>query len=560
MYSQIVDEIVSPYYGGDFIDTAFGKRKQGKFIMQYDEPDWAFLKRLASHVGALLAPDVASHTVRLWTGLPNGRMPFMLDENLPYEVHWVNTLCGGIAGSITGGMGNSGSELENINSFNRATSSASIWERAAEHSANAWLGAVEENGIAGVRTTCVSAYSFATYEFEHAGLLQLGDEVLLAGRRLSVIQRTGTMWQGLLRWTYVCAVREEVKCKRIDNAAIIGASIDGRIILVSRNQVKLHLDMDGQQDASKAQWFPYAAEGNQILYLMPELGARVKLYFPSCEEDDAMVIHSVRMQPQGDYAVKSEQKMMDPGVKSFGNPQGKEFTLGDKELMMTAQEGTLYISMNTYTGVNLHSSSQIRIQAAGSMNLTGKEVHLYGADGLSITTPSDTIELGEDVSMSSEKIELNAEKRQQFPQMMSAFEQELARDGEQAVRTRRIEANHAAQVTSQFQAYADEALGIWNTAVDVGDAVLSNALSREFDSRLIPMDSDRDDPDSGAIASVMSDALVRGAYQTATGESIGPLEERNDLVKGFQQGQAYIDDIRSGKKTAYDPMGDGEIG
>lgn len=85
----------------------------------------------------------------------------------------------------------------------------------------------------------------------------------------------------------------------------------------------------------------------------------MKLYFPSSEEDDAMVIHSVRMQPQGDYAVKSEQRMMDPGVKSFGNPQGKQFTFGDKELMMTAQEGALYISMNVHTGVNLHSRSHI---------------------------------------------------------------------------------------------------------------------------------------------------------------------------------------------------------
>ncbi|CAI6084123.1 hypothetical protein PAECIP112173_04186 [Paenibacillus sp. JJ-100] len=42
---------------------------------------------------------------------------------------------------------------------------------------------------------------------------------------------------------------------------------------------------------------------------------------------------------------KSGKVMQDPGVKSFGNPQGKSFTLGNSELVMNAQEGALYISI-----------------------------------------------------------------------------------------------------------------------------------------------------------------------------------------------------------------------
>ncbi|MGM0715563.1 MAG: hypothetical protein ACQEU9_27955, partial [Bacillota bacterium] len=90
------------------------------------------------------------------------------------------------------------------------------------------------------------------------------------------------------------------------------------------------------------------------------------LYFPGAEEDDGMVMNSVRHAPQGEAVQKQAKKMKDPGVKSFGNPQGKEFTLGDKELTMTAQEGMLYISMNKDAGVSFNSASQVRIQGKGA--------------------------------------------------------------------------------------------------------------------------------------------------------------------------------------------------
>lgn len=145
------------------------------------------------------------------------------------------------------------------------------------------------------------------------------------------------------------------------------------------------------------------------------------------------------------------------------------------------------------------------------MNLTGKGVHLHGTKGLSITTPSDTIELGEDVSMSSEEIELNVETRQQFPQMISAFEQELARDGELVVSLRRSAVNFVGRMEGYGKTWLNEAkdtvLGIWNFAVDVGDA-----------------------------------------YQSVTGDSLAPLSERNNLVKGVQQRKEYVAEVWSGEK------------
>ena len=483
LYRDVVEEALSVYPGGDFIDQAFDEKKQGKFIMQYEETDWTFVRRIASHVGAVLVPDVSDHKVRFWIGMPEGRKQIKL-EAAPYEV-------------------------------NRAI--APYMKKAA-------------NGA-----SSLSEYQYTTYTFAHDEWLHIGDEVQRDGRTFVITKITATLEQGLLKWTYVCAVPESVKQTKLYNSAIIGAAIDGKIIQVGRNQVKIHLNMDQKQDASKAQWFPYAAEGNQILYLMPELGSKVKLYFPGAEEDDGMVMNSVRHAPQGEAVQKQAKKMQDPGVKSFGNPQGKEFTLGDKELTMTAQEGMLYISMNKDAGVSFNSASQVRIQGKGAVSLSGAAVHLSGTEGLTVKTAGDALELIEEANASSENIQLKASARHSFPQILSAFEQDVAANGILAVMVKRTLDNQIAEVEGKFAAFGNTLAGLWGAVVDAGDLAVT-----------------------GLYAAVGKDSA--DLYQSVSGKEFGSLTERNNLAKGAVEAAAstveYVEKVASGQKTALDVLGD----
>ncbi|MFS0558039.1 late control protein [Brevibacillus sp. 179-C9.3 HS] len=403
MYSSIVDELVSKYPGGDMIDNAFDDLKQGKYIMQYEETDWVFLKRIASHVGAVLVPDVSANKVRFWVGLPEGRKQIKLKDR-PYEVNQ-------------------------------------------------------------------SIAPYRTYTFEHDDILELGDEVLREGQTFAITKRIASMADGLFRWTYVCAARKSVKQKKIYNKAIIGAAIDGKIIQIGRNQVKIHLSIDKTQDKSKAQWFPYGAEGNQILYLMPEIGSKVKLYFPGADEDDAMVINSVRHAPQGSFVEKNDKRMVDPGVKSFGIPQGKEFTMGDTELRMTAKEGALEISMSSLWGVSLNSTTNVNIQASGELNVNGAAVYMVGSEGMYLDTATDTIALVEENDTSSDQILLDAEKSQTFKPILSPFEQDLQTLGEAVTIAKRLIEHEVAEVKGGFEVIGDSLSNLWNTGVDAVDVL-----------------------------------------------------------------------------------------
>ncbi|WP_253721212.1 phage late control D family protein [Brevibacillus brevis] len=487
LYRDVVDEIMSVYHGGDVIDQAFDDRQQGKYIMQYEETDWTFLKRIASHVGAVLVPDLSAHKVRLWIGMPEGRKQIKLLEESPYEV-------------------------------NRAI--APYMKKAANGSSS------------------VSEYQYTTYAFDYDDLLQIGDEVQREGQTFVITKVTGKLEQGLLRWSYVCAVPEAVKQTKLYNKAIIGAAIDGKVIQIGRNQVKLHLNMDKKQEPSKAQWFPYAAEGNQILYLMPELGSKVKLYFPSADEDDGMVMNSVRHAPKGAAAEKQERQMQDPGVKTFGNPQGKEFTLGDKELTMTAKEGMLYISMNKDVGVSLKSTSNVNISASGALTLKGAAVSLSGTQSLNVKTASDTIELLEENKSSSEEIKLEASKRKKYDQLFSEFEKDVQENGLAAVMLRRTVNNQLAEAKGKLDGLGDTLLGLWNTAVDAGDMLLTGFVG---------------------------DENTQDLYEFVSGKEVGTLRERNGIVKGIEQGVnntlSYVGDTVTGKKSGDEILSDiGKLG
>ncbi|MBE0339387.1 HNH endonuclease [Paenibacillus sp. 23TSA30-6] len=432
-YVDIVDAVLADYKGSDKIDEAFEKKATGQFIMQYQETDWTFLKRLASHVGALLVPNIVSHHAQIWIGIPQGRQHIHLKE-VPF------TLQRKIAPYL-------------------------------DQEANGWKSA--------------TIGDYTRYTFEWDQMLQLGDEVERNHETYVITKREGQLIRGLMTWSYECALSQGLKVPKIYNRTIIGASIEGKILEVSRNQARLHLDMDDQQNPKDAQWFPYSAEGNQVWYLMPEKGAQVKLYFPSADEDDAMVIQSVRTKPstvaappshaaQGAVvespAERHQRKTTDPGVKSFANPQGKEISLGNSELSMSAQEGSLYISMNTHHGVSLSSTQHVQIQATGSLSLSAGSILLKGTNGLHLNTTTDTLDLEQEVNSVSSEIQLIASLHQYYPEpLLSDFEKQVAEKGIQSVMGARVKENVGSTLKGELDAGLDFLSGVWNSAVDIVD-------------------------------------------------------------------------------------------
>ena len=69
-YEELALQVVSDYDGGATICTVGGDTAIGTPMIQYNETDWEFLKRLASHFDSLIYPEYTHCLPRVWFGFP----------------------------------------------------------------------------------------------------------------------------------------------------------------------------------------------------------------------------------------------------------------------------------------------------------------------------------------------------------------------------------------------------------------------------------------------------------------------------------------------------------
>lgn len=70
-YENIIDEVLNSYENAAYIDRATDGAKIAKCIIQYEETDWEFLKRLASHFNTGICVACQAEAIQLFFGKSN---------------------------------------------------------------------------------------------------------------------------------------------------------------------------------------------------------------------------------------------------------------------------------------------------------------------------------------------------------------------------------------------------------------------------------------------------------------------------------------------------------
>ncbi|WP_276915823.1 phage baseplate assembly protein V [Aneurinibacillus aneurinilyticus] len=325
-YTEMIESILKDYPGCDYIDMAARTSKLEKCIIQYDETDWAFLKRMASRFGAVLIPEATTDTPKFWFGLGDGKSGELLEHQ--YSVKKAFPL------------------------YMETT----------------------ENGYA----TGLAVNDFLCYEVETGAYFNLGDRVAYKGKEWVIARSTSIMKQGHLTHEYTLSPEKGIRQNQQGNQRIVGASLTGKVIDRTKDTVRVHLDIDEAQQKEEAFWFPYAtgytAEGHSGWYCMPELGDRVELYVPGSREEEAVVLTSVRAREA------SSPKIENPAIKYWGTPHQKELMMEENELTLTAREG-LFLKLHEADGVEIRSphpivftsAKDIEMKAGSRLNMQAKE-------------------------------------------------------------------------------------------------------------------------------------------------------------------------------------------
>lgn len=69
-YLNVAKKAISEYAGADIKDEVTNGALIPEMLLQYEETDWVFLRRLASHFGSYLIPDASENTGRVYFGIP----------------------------------------------------------------------------------------------------------------------------------------------------------------------------------------------------------------------------------------------------------------------------------------------------------------------------------------------------------------------------------------------------------------------------------------------------------------------------------------------------------
>lgn len=349
-YEDIFRKINSGYGDIMMVDNVTNGAKIDEFLVKYNETDWEFLKRLASHFNTGLVPACYLSGIR-------------------YSIGWVRT----------------------ENAYNLTEFNYSIKKGLREYKVKAYNEGYDLSDI-----------DLISYEITTNRIMNLYEDVAFNGRKLMVYKCEIQMVGGILSNKYILRDERGMKVKKMYNDRIAGASLQGRVLAAQKDQVKVSLEIDGSPtEREGAKWFDFAtifsSPDGTGWYCMPEVEDVVRLYFPDNMEKHAYVINSLHYP----YSNSNESRRSDPSVKSFSTKYGKEIVMRPGGIDIIS--GGNSMSLDDGGGIQVSSNSQISMSGS-SINISGGAVSIHGAGGVTLSQSGASINIKDDVVMSGGKI------------------------------------------------------------------------------------------------------------------------------------------------------------
>lgn len=226
---------------------------------------------------------------------------------------------------------------------------------------------------------------YLKYRVARDEFLQIGDQVNALGRTLYVRAAEYSRIHGNSKNCYLlCEEAGMYACgRRNDN--ITGISLDGTITKVKRDRVKIELDATPRTGESKARWFSYSTAASSSdgsgWYCMPEIGEQIRLYFPTEKEEEAYVVCAIRSGGKGAGGGEGGGgRTSNPQNKSLATKDGQELRFTDSGADISCAGGTASINLNkdgtldivSMGDLDLSAGSSIRIRADGELLMQAK--------------------------------------------------------------------------------------------------------------------------------------------------------------------------------------------
>ena len=333
-YRNLIEDIVKEDKGNTIFMGDFSKTLDIPFI-QYNETNWQFIKRLSSYLGLKLCPDIKTEKPNIFIGIKKGK----------------EYIC-------------------------------SEYEYKIKKDMKSYLYFKENH-------TNVTEEDFISYEIETKDNYEIGDKIFYKELKLVVIKKELKLKGSDLLNKYELKQEKNIKQEKLYNNQIVGQVINGKVIKIEKDKMKVHLEIDEKQEESKAYLYNfgsnYTTEGNTGWYIMPELNNKVELYIPTKSEGEGYLRKVLREDG------KENEKTQDTSMKYFGTKDGKELKMAPDELRITTNGESLYINMQNTGGVSIISNENINIYSEKNIKIESQKLQICSNDKIAITTKESNI-------------------------------------------------------------------------------------------------------------------------------------------------------------------------
>ena len=351
-YKSIVEKVIADNSGSVTFNA--DPLTVENIILQYDETDWEFAKRLASHTQDVLIPITADKP----------------------EFHF--------------GVADEGSaELETNN-----LSVAKVFDLIRLFDS---VVSVETEKNANPKQMVDGDVEVYTVETDEV-VCDLGEILTLNGAPLHICKVVLHFVNSALTFEYTLCQKKVISTPKFYNRAITGLILDGKVLEIENDTVKLKLDDDTErgveEDTDEAHFFKYAtgysAEGHTGWYVMPEEDDIVQLVFPNEDEKYAYATSSVRQE--------DIDKTSDPSIKfwrsTFGDKgSDKEIKMGEKEILITSKDDETFIQIHEEDGIHIKTPHPISIIGDATITIVSKDDMTIQCGKKMVVSAEDSIEI-----------------------------------------------------------------------------------------------------------------------------------------------------------------------
>ena len=357
-YGQLLGRLTASY-GEIYQDTLSYNRLLPGFLLQYQETDWEFLKRLAARAGGVLTPKCTGSDGEFCFGFPN-----LKKEKISDASHRMLTTI-------------------DYEAYARESQTSPFWTFLMDHyqkcftsAKNYWLGQrVEVDGFEGIVT-----------------------HIHIEGCDGSVIK------------TYVVTSEAGIAGTCGVNPKFSGLHLEATVKEAKGSSIRVEFGIETITSGSEL-YFPYAVESS-AWYAMPEVGSLVHIYLPEQDETLAYAVHSMRNTSAGAVHASATS---DPSVKSFTHPSGASMQLDGSALTLTSDtQGMAQATLGGDGTLGL-KAKKITITAYGNVEIgagekQAKQVELKAGKELTIASDQGaSAYLGEQLYLNGSRIDYAAE-------------------------------------------------------------------------------------------------------------------------------------------------------